>query len=266
VVLICLGLATDLTTGNRSLDVKVNTVVNHTQPSFTFCPVGERENVRPNVVYCTFASQLSVKEDAPVDREYGDMSNDCAGDLNAIQPNTWREHPIDPACWFLGDDVGKLLIPNSGTENAFIVFEAEGIGMRVWNSSEAALSSNPANSTASQGIRLVFGSGDLIQLEETSFKQLGSTVETNYNLRQFGSFALATVGLTNVSIVVLTWESDQVFATEEKETISVLTLTAIILGAVAVAMDLILKNFMLLFYQIFIYERTDEGIDKSVAL
>jgi hypothetical protein len=45
--------------------------------------------------------------------------------------------------------------------------------MRVWNSTELALTSNPANSTESQGIRIVFGSGDLVQLEETTFKQLG---------------------------------------------------------------------------------------------
>jgi hypothetical protein len=45
--------------------------------------------------------------------------------MNALQPNTWRVHPLDPACWFLGDDTQKLLIPNGGTENAFIVFETE---------------------------------------------------------------------------------------------------------------------------------------------
>jgi hypothetical protein len=74
-------------------------------------------------------------------------------------------------------------------------------------------------------------------------------------LRQFGSFALATVGLNNVSIIVLTWENDQVFATEEKETISVLTLCAIILGAVNfnLIMNFTEFGFIIIYFDFEIY-------------
>jgi len=219
----------------------------------TFCPVGANENTLPGVVYCSFAFELSIKEDADVEREWGDTSFNCIADMQAQNIDIWRVHPLDPACWVLGPDDDDVLIPSRGTENMYLVFNAEGIGMRVWNSSDLALSENPSNSTFSQGIRVVFGSGDLVQLTESNFKRLGEEKETSYTLNQFGSFPLATLGLENVTVLVLSWTSDQVFITSEKQTISILTLVAIIAGSLAVAIDLIFKNFLLLFYALFVY-------------
>lgn len=230
--------------------------VNHTQPTFTFCPVGEVEDVLPRVDYCSFARELSIKSNAPVDREWGpqvDPSN-CVTAMQNQGLNLWQVHPVDPACWVLGPDPTNQLIPARGTENMFIVFSAEGIGMRVWNSTAIALSEDPSNSTKSQGVRMVFGSGDLVQLTETSFQRLNQPKEATYDLNQFGSFPLAALEVTNVTIIVISWATDQIYATNEKETISTLTLVAIITGAVAVAIDLLLKNFALLFYQLFVYQ------------
>ena len=139
-----------------------------------------------------------------------------------------------------------------------LVFGVGGIGMRVWNSTELALSEDPSNSTLAQGVRVTFGSGDLIELVESDFRDLARNVETSYTLNQFGSFSLAAVGEIEASILILTWGSDKVTVTQEKQPISVLTLVAIITGACAVAIDLIFKNFVILFYALFIYQHTDE--------
>ena len=62
VVLICLGLATDLTSGNLSLEIKVENVDRHTQPTYTFCPVGANENTLPGVVYCSLRLNYPSKK------------------------------------------------------------------------------------------------------------------------------------------------------------------------------------------------------------
>jgi hypothetical protein len=74
--------------------------------------------------------------------------------------------------------------------------------MRVWNSSETALTSSPSNSDESNGVRAIFGSGDLIQLSERFLKRLGGDPETTYELATFGNFPLEAVGEFNSSIVV----------------------------------------------------------------
>lgn len=64
-ILITFGLASDLSSGNLSLEVKVETVSDarpHNEPIYTFCPAGEDETTLPVVEYCSFAFQLSVSD------------------------------------------------------------------------------------------------------------------------------------------------------------------------------------------------------------
>merc|ERR1711916_385045 len=125
----------------------------------------------------------------------------------------------------------------------YIEFAAEGIAMRVWNSSETALEETPTNSSVANGLRAIFGTGDLIQLSESFLKRLGGDPETTYELQTFGNFPLEAVGETNVSIIAVSWATDTVLASIEKESVSPLTLTAIVVGAIAILVELVFRNF-----------------------
>ncbi len=56
-----------------------------------------------------------------------------------------------------------------------------------------------------------------------------------------------------MTIISINWNSDTVIVTAEKETISPLTLAAIIVGSVAVAFDLLFRNWLLITYSLWIY-------------
>ena len=151
-VLISVGLANDLTSGNRSLEIKVNERSVHTQPIFTFCPVGSSEGTLPNISYCSWNRELTIRSGqlgmigvfcksflriicGTADRDWGEATEDCPREMAAAGINIWRVHPVDPTCWILMNDTANRLIPAGRTENMYLYFEADGIGMRVWNNS-----------------------------------------------------------------------------------------------------------------------------------
>lgn len=85
----------------------------------------------------------------------------------------------------------------------------------------------------------------------------------DFQLNQYGSFPLSAIGVDSVTILSINWVSDTIIVTSEKETISELTLSAIIVGSVAVAIDLLFRNWMLITYVLWIYhwfrKTGDEG-------
>lgn len=79
------------------------------------------------------------------------------------------------------------------------------------------------------------------------------TFVSGFDLNQYGSFPLSAVGASDVTIISINWASDTIIITSEKETISPLTLAAIIVGAIAVAFDLLFRNWLLITYCLWIY-------------
>lgn len=165
----------------------------------------------------------------------------------------------------------------------FLWFQAAGVGMRIWNSTATALAEDPSNSTESQGLRIVYGTSDLLEITEAHYQKLGQPLQvgekalcwisclcsralfvfSDFQLNQYGSFPLSAIGVDSVTILSINWVSDTIIVTSEKETISELTLSAIIVGSVAVAIDLIFRNWMLITYVLWIYhwfrKTGDEG-------
>jgi len=268
VILIIMGLGNDLTSGNRSFEVQVQRGVAHQQPTFTFCPLGDSENTLPRVGFCGYNSFLDLRSQADQEREWGNETTDCVTAMRNEGIDIWSVHPLASECWVLSNDVQGQLIPERTPEVMYIEFEAEGIVMRLWNESFTALAEQPTNSSAAQGLRAIFGAGDILQMTEGFVQRLGGPRETSYELVESGSFPLVAVGETNVSIVALSWATDSVTTTREKETVSLLTLIAIVLAAVVVVVELIFRNFVLLSYMLFFYvpvESTGNGKGEHLS-
>lgn len=265
VILIIMGLSKDLGNGNRSFNVARQTVTEHANPTFTFCAGGELDTVLPNISYCSFSRSLSLKANATAEREWGLDSGNCVTDMQAAGLNLFTPHPLEPECWMLSGDLSNELVPERAGEVMEIDFSADAIVMRVWNSTDEALVSFPSNSSFSQGVRAIFGAVDLVHLYEGYTQSVGGPKEISYTLREFGSLQLATLGEEDVSIVVLSWGSDVVDASVEREAVSPLTLTAIVLGALVVVVELIGRNLVLLTYQLFFYSPDSASHEMAPA-
>lgn len=150
---------------------------NHTLPTFTFCPIAESEGTLPNISYCSWNRELTIKAGQQADRDWGEATGDCPREMAAAGINVWRVHPVDPTCWILSGDTTNRLVPAGKTENMFLWFQAAGVGMRIWNSTATALAEDPSNSTESQGLRIVYGTSDLLEITEAHYQKLGQPLQ-----------------------------------------------------------------------------------------
>ena len=92
VVLIIVGIAEDV--GGTSFDVSLDTVSEHSIPTFTLCSLGfVVENVAPLLLYCTWNRELYLSVLQPPDRAYGNFFNiTCDEALPSVfrRPRRWQ--------------------------------------------------------------------------------------------------------------------------------------------------------------------------------
>jgi len=261
VTLVSVGLAADLgANGNRATDIKVLSGEPHTQPTFTFCAEGASEGILPTIGYCSWNNVLDFRISTPADRQWGQNSGNCVADMNAnASTAVWSVHPLDPSCWVLSNDTLWQIIPQMGTQNMFLFFEADGIGMRMWNDSYMALTQDPNTSLQSQAYSVVFSNSLLLEITETRYKPLHGVTQNLFSVNSYGSIPLTQFGLdanATSSIFVFNWATDVIESMEETEAISALTLAGIIVSVVALAIDQTVRHLLLHTYKVWIYPAT----------
>lgn len=74
------------------------------------------------------------------DRDWGDVSDNCVGDMWDQNIFVWQIHPKDPTCWVLTNDTMNRLIPKEKSETMQIWIDTDGLVFQVWADSALMLS------------------------------------------------------------------------------------------------------------------------------
>lgn len=250
--------------GGVSFKVQIDQVQKHTQPTFTFCSIGANETLAP-LLYCEYNERLyfSDKHPPPV-RAWGNDTHLCSDVFPT--PGVIKPHPLDPTCWMIGNDTAWLLMPQKGKQNVQFVFLADGMSVNIWNSTDLASKEFPRNSTEAQGLRGIFGAGDMVQITESTYKRIqDADPQVLFSLNQAATYSLTFEDGLILSSITLFWETDSVERIEEQQTVSTLTLAAIILGIAAVVFD-VAKDMVILSFTLFVYPARMLKIENSKTL